>query len=90
MRSCAKGTAVASVLAGQAAAHLQQSGWDPLKVRTLCQDVATLGESLGGHEQVACDMFVVSESCLGGTPTSEPLCHDTVTMGNGQVQPVLK
>ncbi len=39
-----QGTALASVLAGKVAGHLRdQLGWNALRVRTFCQDIATLG-----------------------------------------------
>jgi len=44
-QSCVmQGTAIAAVLAGRLAGHLRdQKGWNALRVRTFCQDVATLG-----------------------------------------------
>ena len=39
-----QGTALAAVLAGRLAGRLRdQLGWDALRIRTLCQDIATLG-----------------------------------------------
>lgn len=47
-QSCVvQGTAIAAVLAGRLAGHLRdQKGWSALRIRTLCQDVATLGRGL--------------------------------------------
>ena len=40
-----QGTALAAVLAGSLAGHMQDKrGWDALQTRTLCQDIATVGK----------------------------------------------
>ena len=40
-----QGTAIASLLAGQATTFMQQRDWHTLKIRTVCQDIATIGEA---------------------------------------------
>ena len=45
-----QGTALAAVLAGKLAGHMQDKrGWDALRTRTLCQDIATVGKLLAAH-----------------------------------------
>ena len=40
-----QGTALAAVLAGKLAGHMQDKrGWNALQTRTLCQDIATIGK----------------------------------------------
>ena len=42
-----QGTALAAVLAGKLAGHMQEKrGWEALRTRTLCQDIATVGKPL--------------------------------------------
>ncbi len=63
-QSCVlQGTAIAAVLAGKLAGHLRdQKGWNALRVRTFCQDVATLGRVLDHmqlQEDLPCNLVVV-------------------------------
>ena len=45
-----QGTALAAVLAGKLAGHMQDKrSWDALQTRTFCQDIATVGKLLAAQ-----------------------------------------
>lgn len=55
-----QGTAIAAVLAGRLAGHLRDhKGWNALRIRTVCQDVATLGTVFNHTQQLLFRAVVV-------------------------------
>ncbi|KAL3156017.1 hypothetical protein ABBQ32_013005 [Trebouxia sp. C0010 RCD-2024] len=73
------GTALAAVLAGKLAGHMQeQRGWTALQTRTLCQDIATIGPAVSLAPLVIASGGVsvpVAVLCLTSTLSLQAFCY---------------
>ncbi|DBB03799.1 TPA: hypothetical protein ACH3X3_011103 [Trebouxia sp. C0006] len=73
------GTAIAAVLAGKLAGHLRdQKGWSALRIRTFCQDVATLGPAVSLVPLIISSQgssVATAVLCLTGTLSLQAFCY---------------
>ncbi|DBA75546.1 TPA: hypothetical protein ACH3X2_009106 [Trebouxia sp. C0005] len=73
------GTAIAAVLAGRVAGHLRdQKGWTALRVRTFCQDIATLGPAVSLVPLIISSQgssVATAVLCLTGTLSLQAFCY---------------
>ncbi|KAL0036860.1 hypothetical protein WJX77_002503 [Trebouxia sp. C0004] len=73
------GTAIAALVAGKVAGHLRDhKGWNSLRVRTFCQDVATLGPAVSLLPLIISSQgssVATAVLCLTGTLSSQAFCY---------------
>ena len=86
-----QGTAIAAVLAGRLAGHLRDhKGWNALRIRTLCQDVATLGTVFNHTQHLLFRAAVVVMMITVSTVIITALCSRELGSGLPTVHSVIQ